>query len=151
MADDVEKGLDVEADNKCENTEEDGAKPDEGPVPLNEEEQNKDGFNSAESTPEHLLTEKTPLTKSGSNTNDIELQDVKKGHLTPEVVNRESLFFVQVDYSSFVAERYGARGPLKTVCDANLWITSCLFHFLQGNENELAQPWMFHRSTNVVI
>ena len=91
MTDDVEKGLNDEHDNRDDTCTENGTEIDEGVVPLDdgEDSRREGGFTSAESTPEHLLTERTPLTKSGSKSNDIELQDLtkKKRRLTKEVVN----------------------------------------------------------------
>ncbi len=86
MADDVEKGLGEEQEDAGDDVHAQENGVDEGVVPL------EDAINpSAESTPEHLLTEKTPLTKSGSKGQDeIEMEDLneKHHHLTPEVVNR---------------------------------------------------------------
>ena len=91
MADDIEKGLSGE-DDTIRDEPENEMDIDNGVVPLDDDEEDNrggNGFTSAESTPEHLLTERTPLTKSGCKSNDIELQDLtkKKRRLTPEVVN----------------------------------------------------------------
>lgn len=93
MADDIEKGLGFEEapEPEAEDTTENGLNIDNGVVPVSDEEEDSRarGFTSAESTPEHLLTERTPLTKSSSRSNDIELHDLKKKkrHLTEEVVD----------------------------------------------------------------
>ena len=89
MADDIEKGLSGEEDIN-EDAVEDGINAEEGVVPIDDEDDRTPGFTSGESTPEHLLTERTPLTKSGSKSNDIELQvfpTKEKRRLTKEVVN----------------------------------------------------------------
>ena len=89
MADDIEKGLSFEEDTN-EDAVEDGINVEEGVVPIDDEDDRTPGFTSGESTPEHLLTERTPLTKSGSKSNDIELQVLptkEKRRLTKEVVN----------------------------------------------------------------
>ena len=89
MADDIEKGLSGEVD-ISEDAVEDGINVEEGVVPIDDEDDRTPGFTSGESTPEHLLTERTPLTKSGSKSNDIELQVLpkqEKRRLTKEVVN----------------------------------------------------------------
>ena len=97
MADDVEKGLYDEQDCKKKDAGE-GLDIDEGVVPIHDGEGYREGdITSEESTPEHLLTEKTPLTKLGSKSNDIELQDLKKKRrLTKEVVN-SSLRYVSIN------------------------------------------------------
>ena len=95
MADDIEKGLNGEEDIN-EEALEDGINVEEGVVPIDDEDDRTSGFTSGESTPEHLLTERTPLTKYGSKSNDIELQVLpkkEKRRLTKEVVNN-SLSYV---------------------------------------------------------